>query len=116
MVVADGLLEDDQHLLLVDLVVLVQVRILDELPHLHQVRLSVFPQEAQGVLEEIEHLEVFQPAVRVDVVFQEDLVHCLPQALLWDVHFSIITTRGPNKNGNQIGHKERTREKALQGG
>ena len=63
LVVADGLLEDDQHLLLVDLVVLVQVRILDELPYFYQVRLSVFPQEAQGVLEEVEDLEVFQPAV-----------------------------------------------------
>lgn len=94
LIVIDGLLEDDQHLLLVDLVVLVQVCIIDELSHLHQVRLPVFPQEAQGVFEEVKDLEVFQPAIRVYIVFQEDFVHCLPQTLLWDVHSQLLQLKG----------------------
>ncbi len=96
-VVSDGLLEDNQHLLLVDLVVLVQVCVLDELSHLHQVRLSIFPQETQCVLEEVENFEVLQPAVGIDIVLEEDLIHCLAQPLLWYVHSQLLQLKAEYK-------------------
>lgn len=73
-----GLLEHNQHLLLVDFVVLIQIGIFDELPHLHHVHSPLLPQEPQRVLKQIEQLEILQPAVGVDVVLLEDLIHCLP--------------------------------------
>jgi hypothetical protein len=85
-VVDDGFLEDDEHFLLIDLVVLVEVGVLDELLDLHQAGLAALPQVAQRVLEQVQDLEVLQPTVSVDVVLLEHIFHCLPQNRLRNIH------------------------------
>ena len=87
--VEKGFLEHDQHLLLIDLVVPVEVGVLDELFHLHEVDLAFLSKVVQRVLEQVHDLEVLQPAVAVYVVFLEDLLHCLPQVLLRNIHLQL---------------------------
>jgi hypothetical protein len=77
-----GIFEDEEHLLLVDLVVFVQICVFDELPHLHQVGCSLLPQEEQSIVEEIQDLEMLQSAVLVDVVLLKDFINGFAQLSL----------------------------------
>ena len=80
--VINRLFENNQHLLLIYLIILIEIRIFNKFLHLNSSNNPTFAQVLQSISKEVIDLKIFKPTILIDIIFAKYLIHCLPEPIL----------------------------------